>query len=121
MSSGNSRALVFSDSGLFEVHAPYTFVRSYDCSIAEARRRSMNPNFWVRIILWWGGGLPREGVGAKEFGMCLETKGKETFWRDILELPEKFEKKVCVQFLATNCNFRGPYKWCHHNLRNRGT
>ena len=29
------------------------------------------------------GGLPREGVGAKKFGMSLETKGKQTFWRDI--------------------------------------
>ena len=51
-------------------------------------------------IFWWGGGLPREGVGAKKFGMSLETQGIKLFWRDIpgfcrdiLEAPEKFEKK----------------------------
>ena len=30
-------------------------------------------------LLWWGGGLPREGVGAKKFGMSLETHGKSNF------------------------------------------
>ena len=34
--------------------------------------------------LWWGGDLPREGVGVKKFGsMSLETQGKETVWRDV--------------------------------------
>ena len=52
-------------------------------------------------IFWWGGGLPREGVGAKKFGMSLETQGIKLLWRDIpgfcrdiLEAPEKFEKKM---------------------------
>ena len=27
-----------------------------------------------------GGGLPREGVGAKKFGMSLETQGSQTFF-----------------------------------------
>ena len=47
------------------------------------------------------GGLPREGVGAKKFGMSLETQGIKLFWwdipgfcRDIPEAPEKFEKKM---------------------------
>ena len=30
-----------------------------------------------------GGGLPRERVGAKKFGMSLEIQGNQTFWRDI--------------------------------------
>ena len=30
-------------------------------------------------IFWWGGGLPREGAGAKKFGMSLETQGNQTF------------------------------------------
>ena len=55
-----------------------------------------------------GGGLPREGVGAKKFGMSLDTQKNQTFGRDIPRdfcrdipgEPEKFEKKVCVQFLA---------------------
>ena len=49
-----------------------------------------------------------KGVGAKKFGMSLETQGIKLFWRDIPgfcrdipEAPEKFEKKnVWVQFLA---------------------
>ena len=43
----------------------------------------------------------REGVGAKKFGMSLETQGIKLFWRDIPgfgrdipEAPEKFEKKM---------------------------
>ena len=30
-------------------------------------------------IVWWGGGLPREGVGARKFGLSLETQGNQTF------------------------------------------
>ena len=34
-------------------------------------------------IFQWGRGLPHEGVGAKKFGMSLETQGHQTFWPDI--------------------------------------
>ena len=51
-------------------------------------------------IFRWGRGLPHEGVGAKKFGMPLETREIELFWRDIPGfcrdipgVPEKFEKK----------------------------
>ena len=51
-------------------------------------------------IFRWGRGLPREGVGAKKFGMSLETREIKLFGRDIAgfcwdipEAPEKFEKK----------------------------
>ena len=51
----------------------------------------------------WGGGLPREGVGANKFGMSLETREIKLFWRDIPGfrrdipgVPEKFEKKKCL-------------------------
>ena len=54
-------------------------------------------------IVRWGGGQKRGGVGAKKFGMPLETKGKQTFsqdipgfCRDIPGSPEKFEKKYFV-------------------------
>ena len=47
------------------------------------------------------------GVGAKKFDMSLETREIKLFWRDIPgvcwdipAVPEKFEKKVCVQYLA---------------------
>ena len=35
------------------------------------------------IIFRWGGGLPRERVGAEKFGMSFETQGNQTFRRDI--------------------------------------
>ena len=34
-------------------------------------------------IFRWGRGLPHEGVGAKKFGMPLETREIKLFWRDI--------------------------------------
>ena len=58
-------------------------------------------------IFWGGGGLPREGVGAKKFGMSLETRETKLFWRDIPGfcwdipgVPEKFDK---IEFVF---NFR---------------
>ena len=54
-------------------------------------------------IFGWGGGLPRERVGAKKCGMSLEAKGNQTFGRDlpgfcraIRGVPEKFEKEKFV-------------------------
>ena len=54
-------------------------------------------------IFGWGGGLPREWVGAKKFGMSLKTREIKLFWRDIPgfcrdipAVPEKFEKKKFV-------------------------
>ena len=51
-------------------------------------------------IFRWGRGLPHEGVGAKKFGMPLETREIKLFWRDIPGfcrdipgVPEKFENK----------------------------
>ena len=58
-----------------------------------------------------GWGLPREWVGAKKFGMSLETRETELFGRDtpgfcwdIPAVPEKFEKKELV------FNFRPLFK-----------
>ena len=63
-------------------------------------KKEPKPKLLSPDIFWWGGGLPREGVGAKKFGMSLETQGIKLFWRDIPgfcrdipEAPEKFEKK----------------------------
>ena len=49
-------------------------------------------------IFRWGRGLPHEGVGAKKFGMPLETREIKLFflagYPGILPgYPEKFEKK----------------------------
>ena len=93
----------------------------------QARKQSTNPCFWVRTpdILWLGGGLLREGVGPKTFGMSLETKGNELFGersRDFAGVsqscPKVGEKKVCVQLLAptlgTLSNYLSLFAW--HNL-----
>ena len=57
-------------------------------------------------------------MGAKKFGMSLETREIKLFWRDILgfcwdipAVPEKFEKKKFV------FNFRPLYLF-HVELRN---
>ena len=52
-------------------------------TVYQARNKSTNPNLLSPDILRWGGGLPREGVGAKNFGMSLETRETKLFWRDI--------------------------------------
>ena len=40
----------------------------------EHRPKLLGPDF-----LQWGGGLPREGVGVKKFGMSLETREHKLF------------------------------------------
>ena len=72
----------------------------------QGRKRNPNPNFLVRISLVRVGVFHVKGRGPKS-SVC-PSKPKETklfggisrdFWRDIPEVPEKFEKKkVCVQF-----------------------
>ena len=61
---------------------------------------TQNLNFWVRYFPVGYRGLPRDGMGAKKFGMSLETReiklfGRDIpgFCRDIPAVPEKFEKK----------------------------
>ena len=67
------------------------------CTKKEHKPKLLSPD-----IFRWGRGLPREGVGAKKFGISLETGEIKLFgWdipgscRDIPEVPEKFEKN-CV-------------------------
>ena len=47
------------------------------------RKKNPKPRLFDPEVFGWGGGLPREWVGAKKFGMSFETQGKQTFWRDI--------------------------------------
>ena len=69
-------------------------------------KKEHKPKLLSPDIFRWGRGLPRERVGAKKFGMSLETReirlfGRDIpgFCRDIPEEPEKFEKKnVWVRF-----------------------
>ena len=67
----------------------------------EPKPKHLSPD-----IFWWGGSS-REGVGAKKFGMSLETQGIKLFWRDIPgfcrdipEAPEKLRKKCLGSILV---------------------
>ena len=74
----------------------------------QARKKEPKPKLFGPDIFRWGGGLPREGVGAKKFGMSFETQGYKSFWpdipgfcRDILGRPKSLRNNsvcVCVQF-----------------------
>ena len=62
-------------------------------------RKEPKPKLFCPDIFRWGTGLPHEGLGAKKFGMSLETReirlfGRDIpgFRRDIQAAPEKFEK-----------------------------
>ena len=70
----------------------------------EHKLKLLGPDVFRR-----GGGLARERVGAKKFGMSFEVQGNQTFcldipgfFRDIPGVPEKLEKKVCGQFSPPN-------------------
>ena len=67
------------------------------------KKKEPKPKLFGPDIFGWGGGLPREWVGAKKFGMSLETREIKLFWRDIPgfcrdipAVPEKFEKNKFV-------------------------
>ena len=45
-------------------------------------KREPKPEFLGPDILGWGGGLPRERVGAKKCGMSLETREIKLFGQD---------------------------------------
>ena len=69
----------------------------------SGKQMEPKPKLFGPDIFGWGGGLPREWVGAKKFGVSFETQGNQTFWRDIPGFcrdipaaPEKFEKKKFV-------------------------
>ena len=47
------------------------------------KKNEPKPKLFGPDIFRWGGGLPRERVGAKKFGMSVETQGNQTFWRDV--------------------------------------
>ena len=70
----------------------------------SGKKKEPKPKLFGPDIFQWGRGLPREGVGAKKFGMFLETREIKLFGRDvpaksrwdIPAAPEKFEKKRFV-------------------------
>ena len=42
-------------------------------------KKEHGPKLLSPDIFGWGGGLPREGMGPKKFGMSFETQGNQTF------------------------------------------
>ena len=68
--------------------------------LKSGTKNEPKPKLLSLDIFRWGRGLPHEGVGAKKFGMPLETREIKLFGRDIPGFcwdipgaPEKFEKK----------------------------
>ena len=66
----------------------------------SGKKKEPKPKLLSPDILRWGGGPPREGVGAEKFGLSLKTRETKLFWRDtpgfcrdIAKVPEKFEGK----------------------------
>ena len=45
----------------------------------KKRKTEHQPKLFGPDIFGLGGGLPREGVGAKKFGMSIDTQGNQTF------------------------------------------
>ena len=77
----------------------------------QSTEKDPKPKLLSPDIFRLGWGLPRQRVGAKKFGMSLETREIKLFCRDIPgfcrdipAVPGKFEKKkLCAQFLAPSC------------------
>ena len=87
------------------------------------KKKKPKPKLFGPDIFGWGGGLPREGAGAKKLGMSFEIQGNETFGRDISGFcwdipaaPEEFEKKKKSVFHFW------PLLWANHirNISARG-
>ena len=77
--------------------------KSLDFLKSSGRKKEPKPKLFGPDIFGWGGGLPRERVGAKKSDTSLEIReiklfGRDIpgFCRDIPGLPEKFEKKKFV-------------------------
>ena len=65
----------------------------------SGKKKKPKPKVFGPDIFGWGGGLPREVVGAKKFGMSLETQESQTFWWISRGCPKSLRKKrLCSIF-----------------------
>ena len=91
----------------------FPFSQGLLCNLARkspqnsGTEKEPKPKLLSPDIFRWGRGLPREGVGAKKFGMSLETREIKLLGgisRDFAAIswrrPKSLRKNVCVQFLA---------------------
>ena len=60
-------------------------------------------------IFRWGGGLPHEGVGAKRFGISLETREIKLSWRDIPGFCWDIRRHPKSLRQKSLCSIFGPY------------
>ena len=82
----------------------------YKTPLKSGTKKEPKPKLFGPDIFRWGGGLPRERVGAKKFDMPLETREIKLFGRDIpgfrRDIPggtrKVWEKKVWVQFFRVH-------------------
>ena len=53
--------------------------------VRPRQEKEPKPKLFGPDIFGWGGGLPREGMGAKKFGMSFkaQAQGNQNFQRDI--------------------------------------
>ena len=75
-------------------------------------KKSTSPNFLVRICFGGAGVFHVNGVGAKKFGMSLETREIELFCRDIpgfcWDFPRLRKKKFVFNFWPLKCILKLP-------------
>ena len=64
-------------------------------------KKEHKPKLLSPDMMWWGRGLPREGVGAKKFGMSLETREIKLFGQDIPGFPGV--SRPCPKSLRKKC------------------
>ena len=95
--------LCFTDSDLFLLSSPLSLGGRILPLHSVRHEKRAQPKLLSPDISQWGRGLPREGVGAKEFGIAPRNQGNQAFFgrypgfcRDIPELPGKLEKKKFV-------------------------
>ena len=93
--------------------------------LTSGRKNEPKPKLLGADIFRWGGGLPREGVGAKKFGMSFATQGNQTFLggisrdfqfcRNIPGVPEKSENKQ--RFVFNSRLFFTVELLCLHSIK----
>ena len=89
-----------------ESSAVETAVLAFIAKAMSGTKKEHKPKLLSPDIFWWGGGLPREGVGGQKVRYAPRNQGKETFLAGYPGFlpgypggrPEKFEKTNCVQF-----------------------
>ena len=67
------------------------------CGISSGKKKEPKPKLFGPDVSGWGGGLPRERVGSKKFGMSFETQGNLAGYPGILPGYPGGARKVAVQ------------------------